>query len=566
MLRSPASGHYSPGAACTSWLLLQHALQPAPAEKRLPDHTKRRARPKFIMTKSVESRVIDSQATAIEASNSTTATEHSAEVHVACCVICLEAGGPDLFQHGCGCRGSAGSMHVSCGVEAALADLPQSRKWWLQCQTCKQDWTGRMLRGLANERFKLANHRYRRNNVAPKDLEWTHAAQQLMHSLRQTGEAAALLELAERTLVETRSSFGVDHPETLQVQVRLANAYADTRAYAEAIPLFLSLLKTLRHLPASEFAFGLLCGTASSLSDLFSTMGHYGPALPLAEETLARRRETLGDDSELTLRSMHNLACLYSHMYSAEYFEPSALLWSESVQRRRRVLGNKHRDTLLGLAGWGACLRDIGEFSAAAPLLEEAVAGFAAITDGDLANEKHPHHNTLVSLQKNQRCLSDPAFAAMCLQRDREFTSNRPNCQLVFAKITGVKSQPHLNRSPVQVMQFAADSGRYTVQVLKPHKTPASAGVFLSRNLHQSKKCVNLKPENIVLMGGGPKYSGGCGTDIIVTGLVGKPELNGRGGVVEGFNAGVGRYVVRVESEMKRKSLQPKNCRAVLCY
>jgi hypothetical protein len=174
---------------------------------------------------------------------------------------------------------------VSCGVEAALADLPQSRKWWLQCQTCKQDWTGRMLRGLANERFKLANHRYRRNNVAPKDLEWTHAAQQLMHSLRQTGEAAALLELAERTLVETRSSFGVDHPETLQVQVRLANAYADTRAYAEAIPLFLSLLKTLRHLPASEFAFGLLCGTASSLSDLFSTMGHYGPALPLAEET-----------------------------------------------------------------------------------------------------------------------------------------------------------------------------------------------------------------------------------------------------------------------------------------
>ena len=68
------------------------------------------------------------------------------------CFICLDTS-PSPIQSGCACRGAAGLAHLRCRVLAteALVKQKKSTEWWWMCQTCKQQFTGEMSDGLANE-------------------------------------------------------------------------------------------------------------------------------------------------------------------------------------------------------------------------------------------------------------------------------------------------------------------------------------------------------------------------------------------------------------------------------
>ena len=54
------------------------------------------------------------------------------------------------------------------------------------------------------------------------------------------------------------------------------------------------------------------------------------------------------------------------------------------------------------------------------------------------------------------------------------------------------------------------------------------------------------------------------GSTVIVTGLMGAPELNGQRGIVEGWIEERGRHTVRLEDKRRKKAanLRPENCRA----
>ena len=54
------------------------------------------------------------------------------------------------------------------------------------------------------------------------------------------------------------------------------------------------------------------------------------------------------------------------------------------------------------------------------------------------------------------------------------------------------------------------------------------------------------------------------GTTVVVSRLTGAPELNGRMGVVEGFDDEHGRCTVRLEERKKPAALRPHNCLAAV--
>ena len=54
------------------------------------------------------------------------------------------------------------------------------------------------------------------------------------------------------------------------------------------------------------------------------------------------------------------------------------------------------------------------------------------------------------------------------------------------------------------------------------------------------------------------------GTSVTVSGLTGAPELNGRTGVVEGFDEEKGRCAVRFAGRKKPAALRPQNCLAAV--
>ena len=110
----------------------------------------------------------------------------------AMCFICFDAdASPAPIQSGCACRGEAGLAHVGCRVQAAEAQAPD-RGWavWSKCQTCNQDFTGGMQRGLADAWWAQVSNR------AEDDDEKLAAAGDLAVSLSEQGkhpEAEALM-------------------------------------------------------------------------------------------------------------------------------------------------------------------------------------------------------------------------------------------------------------------------------------------------------------------------------------------------------------------------------------
>ncbi|MGX9890320.1 tetratricopeptide repeat protein, partial [Streptomyces sp. NPDC002276] len=62
----------------------------------------------------------------------------------------------------------------------------------------------------------------------------------------------------------------------------------------------------------------------------------------IIEDTLARRRRTLGDDHPDTLQSAHNLAIT---LYSLRQYAAAAQLLEDVRNHHRRTLGDDHPDT-----------------------------------------------------------------------------------------------------------------------------------------------------------------------------------------------------------------------------
>jgi hypothetical protein len=75
---------------------------------------------------------------------------------------------------------------------------------------------------------------------------------------------------------------------------------------------------------------------------LFSRKGEYIHALPLYEQCLAKRRQTLGDHHPDTLQSLSNLAVLF---YNKGEYKRALPLFEECLQQCVRALGHSHPQT-----------------------------------------------------------------------------------------------------------------------------------------------------------------------------------------------------------------------------
>ena len=81
----------------------------------------------------------------------------------------------------------------------------------------------------------------------------------------------------------------------------------------------------------------------NNLALTYSDQGRTGEAAALQEEVLQKRRRILGEEHPDTLRSMNNLALTYSDQGRTG---EAAALQEEVLQKQRRILGEEHPDTL----------------------------------------------------------------------------------------------------------------------------------------------------------------------------------------------------------------------------
>ena len=113
------------------------------------------------------------------------------------------------------------------------------------------------------------------------------------------------------------------------------------------------------------------CKMMNALGSLFGFKGEYDCALPLYQECLEKRKRILGDDHPDTLASINNLAALFRSKCEYDHALP---LYEECLEKRKRMLGDDHPDTLWSQNAFAFVLFLQGECARALPLLDQSLA------------------------------------------------------------------------------------------------------------------------------------------------------------------------------------------------
>jgi tetratricopeptide (TPR) repeat protein len=232
---------------------------------------------------------------------------------------CEEHPEEPLLSTGCACcrpGSSGGQAHVSCLISAAA----HQSKLWLQCPTCKQDFTGAVRMELARAHWELCRQR------PEADFERLVALSNRAASLVESGDDAAARPLYEELVAVQRRTQGNDHPHTLEDIGRLAGVLSETGENAEAQSLL--------------------------------------------EEAVAGLRLTMGDEAEVTLDTVETLAAVHGRLGA---WAKARLLFEEVAVGYRRTAPVAPR-TFTTIGNLGNALMQAGDITAALALREEAAA------------------------------------------------------------------------------------------------------------------------------------------------------------------------------------------------
>ena len=112
----------------------------------------------------------------------------------------------------------------------------------------------------------------------------------------------------------------------------------------------------------------------------YMQQGRAAEAATLQEEVLEKRRRILGEEHPDTLRAMNNLGWTYLQQGRAA---EAATLQEEVLEKSRRILGEEHPDTLGAMNNLGSTYLQQGRAAEAATLQEEVLEKSRRINDND---------------------------------------------------------------------------------------------------------------------------------------------------------------------------------------
>ncbi|KAG8807691.1 hypothetical protein FRC17_004316, partial [Serendipita sp. 399] len=158
-----------------------------------------------------------------------------------------------------------------------------------------------------------------------------------------TDEITGITHL-EQSLAMWRSRLDEDDDIILLTMTYLADSYWSFGKPEEALPLQQELLRKRTESLGPNDPNTLVI--MDNLANTYSALGQEENALPLIEEVLQKRREILGPDNLDTIGAMNNLASTYFMLGRVTDSHP---LYQEVFEKRTELLGPEHRDTLVAV-------------------------------------------------------------------------------------------------------------------------------------------------------------------------------------------------------------------------
>jgi non-specific serine/threonine protein kinase/serine/threonine-protein kinase len=198
-------------------------------------------------------------------------------------------------------------------------------------------------------------------------IEVAYAANALALVLKELGKRDEAEPYYQQSLRIREALFGEDDPQVTTAMNNYAIFLTDSGRSEDAEPLY------RRAVAIRRASFGTHDFTANSIEGLgilLKGIGKLDEALALCEESLAMRRELLGEEHPNVARSMHNLAAC--HHARGEFAE--ALELSEgALDMYRRLRGDEHPDVAVYLMQVSDALEGLGRLDEAEARLRESL-------------------------------------------------------------------------------------------------------------------------------------------------------------------------------------------------
>jgi CHAT domain-containing protein/tetratricopeptide (TPR) repeat protein len=229
--------------------------------------------------------------------------------------------------------------------------------------------------------------------------------------LREQGQSAQALPLAQKALAARRELLGEKHHLTAQSWLNLG---AESRALVHFDQAWLCFRQAVA---VSKVAFGEKHPTYAlglvHLAVLSRDMADHASALPLVLEALEVYRYSLGKKHPLYANTLNTLAMLYKDMGEPARALP---LFVEARDLTREVLGEKHPHYAISLSNLALLYRALGEPTRSLPLLLEVHRLIR-----EAVGEKHPHYaHSLNNLGSLYQALGEHARALPLFLEARE--------------------------------------------------------------------------------------------------------------------------------------------------
>ncbi len=209
---------------------------------------------------------------------------------------------------------------------------------------------------------------------------------QLLATAGKTLGSLALPEAAqpilERAITIRRLAVAQDDEATLAMMLELARILNETKQEDEAESLILEGLESCRQRLGDQHAVTL--SWMYELARLRRSQLKFEAAIGLNRDILAGRRSQLGDDHPDTLAAMVELGDMLINCV-AEQGDEAEDLYREALDRKRRILGEAHTETVDLLETVGRVLEHNGKTKEADACYQEALAkGLQLVNDDSI--------------------------------------------------------------------------------------------------------------------------------------------------------------------------------------
>ncbi|MCE9635320.1 MAG: serine/threonine-protein kinase [Planctomycetes bacterium] len=312
----------------------------------------------------------------------------------------------------------------------------------------------------------------------------------------QEGRDVRVADVLERGLARTGASFAGDPEAAAEIQTVIVAVLGELGRHAEAVALGRPAVDAAcARLDASNAArIDLEFVWSSSAAQLGAPLGPARDAVEIAQRArrvfgpddartirydaevgqmlewagrrdeaeatirsaLERARRVLGPDHEVSLRAEQNLGLILS--LRAESADEGIGLLRSSCAARERTLGERHPETLFGLANLGQMLKEVGRIDEAVPLIRRASALSSEVFGpGHLASISADHNLAGVLLDAGR------IEEAAALQRsvvDRALATSPPDSPLRAFPLVQLARLLHLKGDHAGAIDAVTDAAR----------------------------------------------------------------------------------------------------------